>query len=76
MIEHRITIPAITHAPGPSGNRWVVSGSQDGSIGVWDVQRRKKGGSMDGSSSVVQVNPIAVMNIFHASHLMDFRFPR
>lgn len=48
-------IPAITNGPTPSGNRWLVSGSEDGSIGVWDVQRRKKGGDPTGMVQVMQL---------------------
>lgn len=36
-------IPGLTHAHGTGGNRWLVSGSEDNSICVWNITKGKKG---------------------------------
>ncbi|GMH32687.1 hypothetical protein BSKO_00521 [Bryopsis sp. KO-2023] len=54
--EKYCLIPAITRVPGPTNNRWLVSGSEDGSIALWDVQRKKKNKKLEDQDGCVQVS--------------------
>ncbi|GMH34386.1 hypothetical protein BSKO_02220 [Bryopsis sp. KO-2023] len=40
--QHFCLVPAITKMVGHYGGRWLVSGSEDNSIQVWDIQRRRR----------------------------------
>lgn len=49
--ENYCLVPAISHTRGRKGGRWLVAGSEDNTICVWEISKRKLCQRIEGRSS-------------------------